>query len=95
MAQDSASLRCACTSTHAPNVEEFEHHHIIPKAEGGSSTPENLVWLCPTAHSNTHKRLRALLVKGVQPPNGNRVVRAIAQVAYVAILADAHSRNLP
>ena len=94
MAQDTGNIRCSCSSVHAPRVEEFERHHIVPKSEGGKSVPENLVWLCPTAHSNVHKRLRALLVKGVQPPNGNHVVRAIAQAAYAAILTDAYTRNM-
>ena len=93
MAQDSANLKCACTSTHAPRVEEFERHHVVPKSEGGKTVAENLVWLCPTAHSNAHKRLRALLVKGVQPRNGNHLVRAIAQAGYTLILTDAYARN--
>ena len=94
MAQDAVNIKCACSSTHAPTVEEFERHHIVPKSEGGKSVAENLVWLCPTAHSNVHKRLRALLVKGKQPPNGNHLVRSIALTAYTAILADAYARNM-
>lgn len=32
------------------------HHHLVPRHEGGSDTPENIVGLCENCHSNLHKR---------------------------------------
>lgn len=42
--RDGACVRCG--STHYLSA-----HHIIPRAEGGPDTPENLVSLCVSCHA--------------------------------------------
>lgn len=73
---------CLCVSRHSPTVPvaALERHHIHPKGLGGSSTPENLVDLCATAHNIVHIRLRT--GKG-----GNAYHRQIGDAGSDAILA--------
>lgn len=52
--------RCLCVSEHRPAPLELNAHHILPEAAGGQDTPDNLVWLCPTAHANVHELLRLI-----------------------------------
>lgn len=49
---------CVCISEHNPAPMELTHHHVWPLGMGGPDTPDNLVWLCPTAHYNVHELLR-------------------------------------
>lgn len=56
--------RCACVSEHRPPVLEFERHHAWPLYLGGPDVPENLVWVCPTTHTNAHELLRMMLRAG-------------------------------
>ena len=51
-------MTCNCVSEHRPTPSTFERHHILPLAWGGSDDPDNVVSLCPTTHSDTHKLLR-------------------------------------
>ncbi len=32
--------------------QEIEFHHLIPRAQGGDDTPDNIVPLCHTCHGN-------------------------------------------
>jgi hypothetical protein len=41
----------ACGST-----KELNHHHLVPRANGGSEEPENLVTLCAECHDLVHSR---------------------------------------
>ena len=42
--------RCACCG------RPIEHyHHIVPRSEGGSNVPENIVGLCKDCHERLHK----------------------------------------
>ena len=41
----------------------LEVHHIIPRKEGGSNRPDNLLTLCKTCHENHHKSKINLKVK--------------------------------
>lgn len=44
--------RCTvCGTSH-----DLEVHHIVPRAEGGTNDPANLVTLCMACHSDTHDR---------------------------------------
>jgi hypothetical protein len=52
---------CQCVMDHNPEPLELEHHHILPLAMGGETTPENMAWICPTAHTNVHEILRLML----------------------------------
>ena len=52
---------CLCVAEHRPAVLEHEHHHIWPREYGGPNIPANLVWICPTTHTNTHEILRELI----------------------------------
>lgn len=51
---------CACTSDHRPPVLEYERHHILPEALGGTTTDDNLVFICSTAHTSTHELMRLM-----------------------------------
>lgn len=42
--------RCACCGR---PIEHF--HHIVPRSEGGSNVPENIVGLCKDCHERLHK----------------------------------------
>lgn len=58
--------RCVCVAEHRPAVLEPDWHHVLPIAMGGENTRAgvaggNGVWLCPTAHANTHEILREVL----------------------------------
>lgn len=57
---------CACVAEHRPAPLTFEWHHIRPLAMGGEDTKygihgRNGIWLCPTAHTNTHEILRLMV----------------------------------
>jgi len=44
--------RCTlCGST-----SDLEVHHIVPRSEGGTNDPDNLVTLCAICHSDSHDR---------------------------------------
>lgn len=46
---------CACVSEHVPSAFVPTYHHILPQSWGGPSVPENMVWLCPNAHTAVHR----------------------------------------
>lgn len=52
---------CVCVANHNPNPMELHRHHIKPLAFGGTRTPDNEVWLCPTSHANVHELLREII----------------------------------
>ena len=35
-------------------TEGLEHHHIIPRAEGGTNEETNLLTVCNNCHANLH-----------------------------------------
>lgn len=43
-----------CHGGHCDQVETFDRHHVVEHSEGGASTPENLVIICPNMHRWTH-----------------------------------------
>ena len=43
-----------CTQCGA--TSDLEVHHIVPRAEGGTNDPDNLVTLCANCHSDSHDR---------------------------------------
>lgn len=55
---------CLCRATHAPHPLELERHHVWPLGMGGPDTADNVVWTCPTTHTNTHELLRLLMRVG-------------------------------
>ncbi len=57
---------CFCCSEHRPPVLEHEVHHILPLYLGGTDTPGNRIFLCPTTHMNVHEILRLFLKHGAQ-----------------------------
>jgi hypothetical protein len=93
--------RCLCVADHRPGVLEHEWHHILPLAMGGPDTRPgvpgaNGVWLCPTAHTNTHEILREVLRNGgvlswgtalARWPGLNRYSFALAHDGYRRFLA--------
>lgn len=56
--------RCICVSEHRPAPLELDRHHVVPLAMGGPDVPENIEWLCPNCHRNTHELLRLLIAGG-------------------------------
>lgn len=59
-----AGQKCLCIAVHNPEPLELNHHHIWPQEYGGPTVPENLVWLCPTTHTNVHELLRLMVHAG-------------------------------
>ena len=59
---------CICVLFHNPNPMELHRHHIFPLGMGGTGTPDNTVWLCPTSHANVHELLRAWVKYEGTPP---------------------------
>lgn len=95
MAHD-IDARCLCVADHRPSVLEYERHHIYPLGMGGLDTPENVVWVCPTAHANTHEMLRLMLAAGrsigdaelsrLEPRPINRYSADLARAGYAALI---------
>ena len=46
---------CECVSEHSPAAFVPTYHHILPQSWDGPTVPENMVWLCPNAHTATHR----------------------------------------
>lgn len=63
MAHDEGQV-CLCQADHRPAPMELHEHHILPKINGGTDEPGNLVWLCPSSHVNVHEMLRFMLRDG-------------------------------
>lgn len=59
--------RCLCVANHTPEPRELHRHHIHPLFLGGPDVAENLVWLCPSSHSNVHMLLRRWLSNDGSP----------------------------
>jgi len=73
---------------------ELHRHHVWPLAEGGPGTAANLVWICPTTHTNVHEYLRELKrYNGVMPlglaGDYPRYTRRLAELGYRRIFAGA------
>lgn len=49
---------CKCVIKHVPKPMELHKHHVWPISEGGPDSPHNLLWLCPTTHTNVHELWR-------------------------------------
>lgn len=63
-----AGQYCLCVAEHRPSPQELHRHHIWPLGMGGPDTEENVVWLCPTSHTNVHELLRAWVKYEGEPP---------------------------
>jgi hypothetical protein len=81
--------RCLCVVWHRPTPTEPHRHHVLPLAKpwNGPDATSNLVWLCPTSHSNCHELLRAYLTHHGRPPAEvvkpfGRYVRKLAARAW-------------
>lgn len=84
-----AGRRCPCVSNHVPVVNHVVRHHIWPKGKGGPDTEENLIWLCPTTHENTHTCEREYYRYEGKPPWAvlryySTLSRELARRAYVS-----------
>jgi hypothetical protein len=62
--------KCLCVVWHRPSPTELHRHHVLPLAKpwSGPDVAGNLVWLCPTSHSNVHELLRLYLTCHGRPP---------------------------
>lgn len=56
--------RCHCQAQHRPEPLELERHHVWPLGMGGPDVESNVVWVCPTTHTNTHELLRHMMKAG-------------------------------
>jgi hypothetical protein len=54
LASPSGERKCVCVKNHNPEPRELHRHHVWPTGKGGPDISENLLWLCPTTHSNVH-----------------------------------------
>lgn len=68
-------------------------HHVVPVYLGGTDDPSNLVWLCPTTHTNVHELLRLMMTAGlltygecqaVQDRPVSRYAHRVATQGYLA-----------
>lgn len=55
---------CLCAAEHRPPVLEYERHHVLPAALGGTTTEDNLVFVCSTCHTSTHELMRCMFQAG-------------------------------
>lgn len=69
---------CECTRRHSPPVLEGNWHHVRPRGMGGGNIPENVIFICPTTHTNAHEILRELVRANAPLPRR----RAWPQYAY-------------
>lgn len=67
-ASPSGERKCHCVLRHNPIPQELHRHHVWPLGEGGPDVSENLLWLCPTTHSNIHKLWRLYETHKGAPP---------------------------
>ena len=83
---------CVCVTDHHPEPVDGEEHHIWPKGQGGPDTKDNLIFICPTAHTNLHILERAWYRAGGQPSweirrQFNFYTRELARRAYQSTMA--------
>ena len=55
-----------CSACGDNDLTHLEHHHFVPRAEGGSDSETNMLTLCYSCHGKVHKCIRKdirLLVK--------------------------------
>lgn len=64
----SAPMQCHCVGKHIPKPMELHKHHIWPTGEGGPESKANLLYLCPTTHSNVHRLWRLYEKYEGRPP---------------------------
>lgn len=55
------AARCLCQADHRPDPLGGEWHHIWPVGMGGPDVAANLVFVCPTTHTNVHAILRLMV----------------------------------
>ncbi len=83
---------CVCVRHHSPKPAELHAHHVWPVFMGGPEKGQ-LVWLCPTSHTNVHELIRAWQWHNGQPPwsirrQYSRYIRKLAEQAYWAWLKE-------
>ena len=68
-----------------PDKNQIDHHHIVPKATGGSNGNMNLVRLCPSCHRKVYipgnnkgahaiKAKNYMILKGLRSSTGGYVL---------------------
>lgn len=84
MARSSEGFQC---HVHRSLVS-YEIHHVWPREYHGPNTKDNLVKICPNAHSDVHYLLQRMLTgKSYDLSEYGPNVRAIAQRGRAAIMA--------
>ena len=91
---------CECVADHRPRYDELNRHHVVPLYAGGPDTAENVVWICPNAHTSVHELLRAWTRHAGEPPWALRrtfspFIRALAERGWHGIQALDTDRSSP
>lgn len=61
LVRDRAGDRCEyCRMSQALQGGTFHVEHVVPRAHGGTSTPENLAWACPGCNLGKSSRIEAI-----------------------------------
>jgi len=83
-----------CIAHTHTSITAEEYHHVQPQARGGLTKPENMVWLCASAHSDVHyfldeierrakhHELHPELVPGVFAATFGPKVRQVARLGW-------------
>lgn len=71
--------RHTCQACHGKSKDpRLRPHHIVPRIEGGSDRPENLITLCETCHWKHHnvKQLKLKAPKSFRAPTQFNIIKA-------------------
>lgn len=91
-----AGDHCTVHGYHWPTPLRTVKHHVLPEAEGGKATPDNLELTCDTGHYNIHEILERLLAGRPIAHVGTKREREIAVEGQKRILvARALARRAP
>src|SRR5689334_4540886 len=65
LVQERAGNRCEyCRMHQSLQGATFHVEHVQPQSKGGSSTPENLAWCCPSCNLHKSDRISAMDPEG-------------------------------
>ena len=80
--RDGRSLkRPAGASVQETAARRLEIHHVVPRANGGTNAPRNLLTLCPDCHADLHEyRPDRIPRDRTRPPLGVRVDAGDARI---------------
>lgn len=78
-----------CVACGSWDSVKLEHHHLVPKTEGGTDDQTNLITLCPDCHGKIHgvlrRSARELTSKGLQEKKRRRERLGTTPLGYKTI----------